>query len=278
MPKIVIIGGGAAGMMAAATIVEEKPDNEVVLIERNDCLGMKVMISGGGRCNVTTGFSDVKDVLKCYPRGAKFLKTAMYEFKPGDVYEWIEARGVKLKVENDMRVFPASDNGRDVMELYEKVLKQGGARVLFETVVTNVEKEDDGFKISLRDKDAIYADKVILTTGGQAYRRTGSKGDGYDFAENLGHSITKLAPSLSSYMVEEDWVKDLSGVSFTSVRLKLNKDSKHEFSGPIILTHRGVSGPAIFALNSLAAYETISKDDKAKLNIDFCTEYTHEDL
>jgi hypothetical protein len=277
MKKIIIIGGGAAGMMAAATLAERDIDAHVTLIERNDCLGMKVMISGGGRCNVTTGNNELKEVLKCYPRGARFLKTPMYAFKPSDVVDWIGGRGVPLKTEADMRVFPQSDNGKDIMKLYEKILETGRVQILYKTVVTGVSK-DEKFIVKLREREDLEADSVILTTGGQAYRRTGSKGDGYDFAEALGHSITDLAPSLSSYMTEEEWVKDLSGVSFENVKLKFVKEDKYEFSGPIILTHRGVSGPAVFALNSMAAFEKVSKEDPASLFIDFCPDYNHEEL
>jgi hypothetical protein len=277
MKKIAIIGGGAAGMMAAATIIENSA-HEVLLIERNDSLGMKVMISGGGRCNVTTGFQDIKEVLKCYPRGKNFLKTAMFEFGPGSVFEWVEAHGVSLKVEKDMRVFPKSDDGRDVMELFEKVLEDDRSQILYKTTVLQVEKDGNRFVIKLKDGKDIIADKVILTPGGQAYRRTGSKGDGYDFAENLGHSVTDLAPSLSSYLVEEAWIKVLSGVSFENVKLKISKNDKHEFSGPILLTHRGVSGPAVFALSALAAFETVAKEDPATLSIDFCPDQSYENL
>lgn len=277
MKKIIIIGGGAAGMMAAATLAERDIDAHVTLIERNDCLGMKVMISGGGRCNVTTGNNELKEVLNCYPRGARFLKTPMYAFRPSDVFEWIEGRGVPLKTEADMRVFPQSDNGKDIMKLYEKILETGRVQILYKTVVTGVSK-DEKFIVKLREGEDLEADSVILTTGGQAYRRTGSKGDGYDFAEALGHSITDLAPSLSSYMTKEEWVKDLSGVSFENVKLKFVKEDKYEFSGPIILTHRGVSGPAVFALNSLAAFEKVGKEDPASLFIDFCPVVNHDEL
>jgi predicted Rossmann fold flavoprotein len=128
--RIAVIGGGAAGMMAAATINETNPEAEVFLIEKNDSLGKKVIISGGGRCNVTTGITDIKTVLKKYPRGEKFLISAMHQFSPEDVYGWFEARGVPLKCEEDLRVFPQSDDGHDVVKAFEKIFKQYGTKLL----------------------------------------------------------------------------------------------------------------------------------------------------
>jgi predicted flavoprotein YhiN len=118
--KLAILGGGAAGMMAAATINEIYPEIEVFLIEKNDSLGKKVIISGGGRCNVTTGITDIKTVLSKYPRGNKFLTTAMYHFPPSEVYNWFEAHDIPLKVEQDLRVFPESNNGKDIVGVFEK--------------------------------------------------------------------------------------------------------------------------------------------------------------
>lgn len=262
-------------MMAAASLVEQGRGNEVVLIERNAVLGRKVTISGGGRCNVTTGQSDIKAILKNYPRGDKFLRHAMYEFPPRAMVAWMEAHGVPLKKESDQRIFPKSDNGEDVVAAFKKFLIKGGVEIRTNTTVKKIEK---GFIITLDSGETLKANSVILTTGGQAYRRTGSQGDGYDFAESLGHSITELAPSLSAFMVKEKWVKKLPGLSFADVRLRLTEEERHEFSGPILFTHKGVTGPAVFALSSLAAYEALTPKLPARLAIDFFPNESYEAL
>jgi len=241
---------------------------KVTLFEKNFYLGAKVLLSGGGRCNLTTGISDIKKVLENYPRGAKFLRTAMYGFGPEKVCEWFENHGVRLKTEEDLRVFPASDNGKDVVAVLQNEMKRLGVEVKTSAQVIAVEKMENGFEIKTREGSSFMADKVVLTTGGSAYRQTGSSGDGYRFAVSLGHSITALAPSLSSFLIEGD---DLpAGVSFKNVGLAL-KIGGHEFrrTGPCLFTHNGLTGPAVFALSSMAAYETVSADSPAVLNIDF---------
>lgn len=258
-------------MMAAASLVEQGRGAEVILIERNAVLGRKVMISGGGRCNVTTGQSDIKAILKNYPRGSKFLRHAMYEFPPQAMMDWMEARRVPLKTESDLRVFPKSDKGEDVVEAFGGILRKGGVEIRLNTTVKKIEK---GFTITLDNDETIRANQVILTTGGQAYRQTGSKGDGYDFAEVLGHTITPLAPSLSAFTVKESWVKKHPGLAFKNVRLRLTGAKKYEFAGSILFTHKGLTGPAVFALSSLAAYETFP----ARLTIDFLPSQSYEEL
>ena len=257
--------------MMAAAVLAERGGFEIILFEKNDDLGRKVKISGGGRCNVTTGLEDLKEVLSAYPRGPKFFRTALYEFSPGKIQEWFEAHGVELKTEKDMRVFPISDNGKDVVGAFEKIFEKNGVKVLFNKKVESVEKEGDAFLLN----GELKFDVVMLTTGGQAYRHTGSEGDGYNIAESLGHSITKLGPSLNSFMVSDQFAKNLSGVSFGKVRLKM---AGQEFEGPIIFTHKGVSGPATFALSSLCAFEKITPQAPLEMRIDFCPDESYESL
>ncbi|PKL36680.1 aminoacetone oxidase family FAD-binding enzyme [Candidatus Peregrinibacteria bacterium HGW-Peregrinibacteria-1] len=267
-------------MMAAATICEQKADleNRILLFERNLKIGHKVMISGGGRCNVTTGIHDPKEALKRYPRGAKFLRTAFHAFPPDQVMEWFENHHVALKTEKDLRVFPKSDNGEDIVNVFHEIFRKHHVEIHYRTTIAEVHKQDDQFVLTTSEGQTILADKIILTTGGQAYRHTGSQGDGYRFAESLGHTVTELAPSLNSFMVSEQWLKELSGTSFQKVRLKIIRDKKYEFTGPILFTHQGITGPAVFALSGLAAYEPVSKDQPATLSIDFHPDQTYEQL
>jgi predicted Rossmann fold flavoprotein len=269
--KIAIIGGGAAGMMAAAAIAGTATP-EVMLFERNAYLGAKVIISGGGRCNVTTGIFDIKKLLQNYPRGSKFLMSALYRFPPEKVMEWFEKHGVSLKIEKDLRVFPVSDNGKDIVAALEKKLREAGVQIYLRAPVTQIKKVADGFQITLQSGQMYTADYVVLTTGGNAYSHTGSKGDGYHFAKELGHSVTELAPSLNSFVLAEPFVSGLAGVSMEKVSLRfesLATKKLYSREGPILFTHKGITGPAIFALSAQSAYEKYSKDQPLSLKINF---------
>jgi hypothetical protein len=277
--RIAIVGGGAAGLMAAAAIVETNLEAEVFLLEKNDALGRKVLISGGGRCNVTTGLEDVNEILKRYPRGGKFLNSAMRAFPPTATRAWFEGHGVPLKVEEDNRVFPVSNDGHDVVGAFERVFRDSGrVRLSLNSSVKSVAKRDDGFVLTLADGRAVEADRLIITTGGQAYRATGSSGDGYAFAEFLGHHLTPLAPSLNSLGTAEDWPKALSGLSFQNVRLTAHGAKTHRAAGPLLLTHRGISGPAVFALSSEAAFETYGVTNPLRVEIDLFPDDVHDSL
>ena len=278
--KIGIIGMGAAGMMAASQILKSNFNGEVLLFEKNSKIGNKVLISGGGRCNVTTGIQDLSEVLKKYPRGSKFLRYAFHEFGPKEVYEWFEDHGVKLKTESDLRVFPVSDDGHDIVGVFEKIfLNNQNCNLLLNSNVVEVVKSDNGFEVTCKDGSNYFLDKLILTTGGQAFRHTGSTGDGYSFAEKLGHSITKLGPSLNSFILKEDWVTKLAGVSHKHVTFKAILDGKKiNFEGPCIWTHKGKSGPAIFAMSSLLAFAEFSKDFPFDLFIDLYPQMDQESL
>lgn len=266
--KVAIIGGGAAGMMAAAAILENKPETEVLLIEKNAILGRKVIISGGGRCNVTTGVKALPKVLENYPRGNKFLISAMTKFPPEKVYEWFESHGVPLKTEEDLRVFPKSNDGHDIVRVFERIMAQSKAKILLKHDVKKIAKENEKFTITFKNGEKINVDKVIITTGGQAYRFTGSSGDGYDFAENLGHTTSKLAPSLNSFITQESWPKNISGVSLQQATIRSDRDKKFKRTGPFLFTHKGISGPAVFALSSIVAFEEYNKEQPLQIFID----------
>lgn len=255
--------------MTAATLVELHANAEIHLFERNTHLGAKVIISGGGRCNVTTGITDKKILFGKYTRGGEFLKTALYDFPPEKVKAWFEDHGVPLKIEEDLRVFPRSDDGKDVVRAFENLFKKQNIRIRLKETVTSV-AEDSDKKYLIRTKTEIETfDYVVLTTGGNAYEHTGSKGDGYAFAKSCGHSITKLGPSLNSFLTAEEWPKKLSGVSLESARLETKaEDGKEKTAiGPMIFTHFGISGPATFALSSHLAFTPISKDTPHKIQL-----------
>ncbi len=279
--KIAIIGGGAAGMMAAATINENNSKAEVFLIEKNTSLGKKVIISGGGRCNVTTGLQDVSSVLSKYPRGQKFLNSAMRQFSPQATYSWFEDHGVPLKCEKDLRVFPVSNNGKDVVKAFEKIFQKYKTNILFNHQVIKITRaENEGktsFLLHFKTQKSLQVDKVILTLGGQAYRQTGSTGDGYSLAENLGHHTTELAPSLSSLTTKEKWPEQIAGISFTNAGFSA-KEMKATFTGPFVFTHWGISGPAVFALSSLIAFEKFDAQKPLKISLDLLADLKLEKI
>jgi len=189
--KIAIIGAGAAGLMAATTLIEDNPDLEIHLFEKTKTLGNKVQISGGGRCNLSTGIRDRKTLLSKYARGADFLKTALGKFSPKATYQWFEAHGIPLKIESDLRVFPQSNLGQDITNMFQTSLQK--VHIHFQEAIQDIHFSQNFELTSLKSK--YNFDYLIITTGGQAYSHTGSSGDGYSFAKALGHSISALAPS-----------------------------------------------------------------------------------
>ena len=277
--KVAVIGLGAAGMMAAYSLLESE-DCEVLAFERNKNIGAKVLISGGGRCNVTTYQENIPQILKNYPRGAKFLRFAMHELPPLKVMQFFEENGVKLKYEIDLRVFPESDDGSEIVNVFERKFKKSGAKINFLNAISDIEKINGKFILTNQKNEKFEADKVIITTGGQAYRHTGSKGDGYFLAEKLGHSITDLGPSLNSFVVKDNWSKELSGVSHIEVNFKgiLKDGKKLEFIGPMIWTHRGLSGPAVFAVSAMMAFERFDKLNSKEIYLDLIPSINHEEL
>lgn len=273
--NIAIIGGGAAGMMAAATIVESGQTHTVTIFEKNAKIGVKVAISGGGRCNVTTGIEDIKTVLKKYPRGGKFLTSALYAFGPKQIREWFAIHGLTTKKEEDLRVFPASDRGQDVVDLFLRIFQERGVGVRYKEAVISITKQDSGYVVTT--KNAAYAvDAVVLALGGQAYRHTGSTGDGYALAEACGHTITALAPSLNALVLKEDWIGELAGVSLPWVTLSSQENSRCSASGPIVFTHRGISGPAVFAYSSQVAFVQYSKEMPLAISLDYAPRESYE--
>ena len=265
--------------MAAASALEAHPEAEIFLLEKNDGLGKKVIISGGGRCNVTTGITDVREVLKRYPRGRAFLFSAMSQFSPEAVYAWFEDHGVLLKVEEDLRVFPQSDNGRDIVGVFEERFNHSQVHVWLKANVIRIEKPTEQFWLMLKDvAETLVVDRVILTTGGQAYRQTGSTGDGYAFAQSLGHSLTLLAPSLNAFFTHETWPKELSGLSFERATISANRQGDPSYTGPFLFTHKGVSGPAVFALSSMVAFESYDLAHPLEIAIDLFPDASAEEL
>ena len=276
--NIGIIGGGAAGMMAAWSAAQHHPEAKVILLERNAILGQKVLISGGGRCNVTTGQTDRALILDCYPRGAKFLASAMHQMSPEAVMDFFESRGVPLKIEKDLRVFPKSNSGKDIVAVFLKEFSRLKVEVRLRSQVVGLAKNPkrDVFSIELKDGKTLEFDRLILSCGGQAYRHTGSQGDGYSFAEALGHHVTDLAPSLNAFVLKETWAKDLAGVSLAKVKLSARTDQSHSHTAGLLFTHKGITGPAVFALSSKVAFTHYDPTNPLRIFMNFFPDYSRE--
>ena len=227
---------------------------------------------------MTTGIDDLKLVLTKYPRGSKFLQSAMHTFSPTQVYTWFENHGVTLKCEEDNRVFPVSNDGHDIVGVFEDIFKDSKINLLFKHNMKNIVKEKNKFVISFAEQKDLVVDRVIMALGGQAYRQTGSTGDGYDILEQLGHHIMDLAPSLNSFLTQEKWPKELSGLSFEKAVIKVKGQKKYQFTGPFLFTHTGVSGPAVFALSSLIAFEKYDRQSPLQILIDVLPDLSLENV
>ena len=254
-------------MMAAAAASAGGAD--VILLEKNEKLGKKVYITGKGRCNLTND-CDVRDFFKNIVSNEKFMYSSLYGFTPQDTVDFFENAGLKTKVERGNRVFPVSDHSSDVNKYLEKSIKAGGAQIRLGAKVAELMAGSGVFKgVRLADGEEIHGDYCFVATGGLSYPSTGSDGDGYRFAKNLGHKVTRLLPSLVSVKVSEEWVKSVEGLSLKNVVLSAYTSGKCIYSdlGEMLFTHNGVSGPLVLTLSSMLA-DTIASGNKVELKID----------
>ena len=250
--RIAVVGGGCAGMMAAIRAAERGAS--VILFEKMPQVGRKLRITGKGRCNLTNS-ADVAEIVKNIPGNGKFLFSALKNFTPADTVNFFESLGVKTKVERGGRVFPISDDATEVIDALLKRLAILGVEVKTNAPVTEIIARNKKIVGVLVDGKIFEADAVILATGGASYPATGSSGDGFKFARRLGHTITEILPALVPLETEEDFVRDLQGLSLKNVRVKLISDGKRvdELFGEMLFTHFGVSGPIILTLSRKVA-------------------------
>lgn len=279
--KVVVVGGGPAGMMAAITASEN--GNEVYLLEKNNKLGKKLLITGKGRCNITSSL-DMKEFISNVPGNGKFLYSVFDNYTNIDIINFLKKHGVNVKEERGNRIFPTSDKSIDVLKAFEDELKNKHVKIKFNSKVTNIEIEEDKVKfVKYIDENGenkkIKTDKVILATGGKTYSMTGSTGDGYEIAQKLGHTITEIKPSLVPLIssgTSLNVCKELQGLSLKNVGIKIIDTSKnkviYEDFGEMLFTHFGVSGPVILSASAhLLRYKNINtllKEQNIKLIID----------
>lgn len=256
MKKVIIIGGGAAGMLAA--IQAAKSGSQVTLLEKNEKLGKKIFITGKGRCNVTNA-CDVSELFDHVVTNKEFLYSGFYAFSNDSVIQMFEEAGCPLKIERGNRVFPVSDHSSDIIAALERELKKQGVKVCLNTMAKKIIIKDGHVTgIRLASGNVIEAEKVVVATGGMSYPSTGSTGDGYEFARNAGHHVTKLTPALVPFNIEEDICQKLQGLSLRNVKVALMSNGKkvYEDFGEMLFTHFGVSGPVVLSASSyLAKYQ-----------------------
>jgi predicted Rossmann fold flavoprotein len=253
MKKVLVIGGGAAGLMAAASAAENGA--AVTLLEKMAAPGRKLLITGKGRCNVTN-VADVKTIIDNIPGNGAFLYSALHAFSNRDLMAWLEDRGVPLKTERGGRVFPVSDKAGDVVAAFVRALAALDVNVVIGQAVKRITLREGRVSGAVTaDGREWPADAVILATGGASYPGTGSSGDGYRMAADLGHAITPLRPSLVPLEVAEDWVGDLQGLALKNVAVTAvagGRTLAEEF-GELLFTHFGLSGPVILSLSNPVA-------------------------
>ncbi len=275
--KVIVVGAGAAGLMAAGTAAERGFD--VLLIERNDKVARKVMITGKGRCNVTNNCNLINDLIANVPTNGRFLYGAFSKFMPSDTIDFFEDMGVPLKVERGDRVFPVSDKAVDIVDALNAYSQDAGVKRI-KGRVTELIIEDGKMKgVKTEEGDEYTADKVIIATGGKSYPLTGSTGDGYELAKQAGHTIVDLKPSLVPLNCHEGFCMDLQGLSLRNVEITvMDMDSYKEVYkdfGEMLFTHFGVSGPLILSASS---HMKNIRERKYEIHIDLKPALSYEQL
>jgi predicted Rossmann fold flavoprotein len=252
MPEVLVIGGGAAGLMAAVTAA--KNGGKVVLLERNEKVGRKIMITGKGRCNVTNDCADLNALISAVPVNGRFLYSAFSRFMPADTMNFFESQRVPLKTERGNRVFPESDRASDIVDALFFAAKHAGVDIVTGRAKELIIESGKVRGAILHSGERIYADRVIVATGGRSYPQTGSTGDGYELAKQAGHTVTPIKPSLVPLEAHEGFCSRLQGLSLRNVSITVEdtKTGKHIYSdfGEMLFTHFGVSGPMILSASS----------------------------
>lgn len=248
MKRVVVIGGGAAGLMAA--VIAGREGAKITLLEKMNYVGKKMGITGKGRCNITNA-CDMSDFIKNTPGNGKFLYGAYERFTNEDLLQLLHDAGLETKVERGGRVFPASDSALDVRNTFMKLMKHYGVDVHLEEPVKKLLVDDGVVTGVVTDRETYHADAVVIATGGKSYPATGSTGDGYILAAQVGHKITDIRPSLVPIVTEEPWVKDLMGLSLRNVELSVVAKNKVQAKmfGEMMFTHFGITGPIVLSLS-----------------------------
>ena len=263
---IIIVGGGAAGFFTAINCVEKNPKLKVAILERGKTVLEKVRISGGGRCNVSHACFVPNDLVKFYPRGEKELRGPFHQFCSGDTIDWFEKHGIELKIEDDGRMFPVSDNSQTIIDCFLSATQKLGIQVLTAQSVQSIFKAEDYWKVET-NHETFACQKLIMTTG--------SNPKIWDMLAQLGHTVVSPVPSLFTFNIKDSRIKDLMGLSaFAKVKVK---GSKLEASGPLLITHWGMSGPGILRLSAWGAIILAEKKYQFVIEINWLNDATFEE-
>ena len=259
--KVAIIGGGAAGFFSAFSVKEHHPNSKVTIFEKSNKLLSKVKVSGGGRCNVTNACFSASKLSKSYPRGGKHLKKAFSVFQAKDTVEWFSKRGVELKAEEDGRMFPTTDNSQTIIDCFLKEAGQKNIKILEQSPIRKIVPENEGYTLHLEGTSEHF-NKVIIATGGSP------KMSGFYWLQQLGHSISSPLPSLFTFNIPGDQVKILMGLVVENATVRI-QGTKLSYSGPVLITHWGMSGPAILKLSAWGARKLAENNYKFNIQINW---------
>ena len=274
LAKVIVVGGGPAGIMAALSAAK---NNEVTLIERNKEIGMKLRLTGGGRCNITNN-RDIEEFFDKIVNNKKFLYSALYTFSNYSLLEYLSNNGLEYKVELDEKVYTKSDKADEVIELLKNDLEKNKVKIRYNTMVSDLIVEDEDIKgVVTSYGERILGDKVIITTGGKSFPNTGSDGTMYYILEKYGHTITPIYAALIPLVIKEDFVKSLQGVAMKDVVVSAKlKKKKIEKFGDMLFTHFGISGPAVLKLSSYITKALSERE--VEVSLDFLKDKSKDEI
>lgn len=274
---LVVIGGGPAGMMAAGTAAQK--GLRVLLLEKNESLGKKLLITGGGRCNLTNAELDKRKFLAKFKENDKFLFSAFSKWSVGETLDFFHKHGMETRVENFGRVFPKSDKAESVFNVLVDYIKNGKVEIKTGAEVTGFEKEEGKIIcVNLKNKEKIFAENFVLATGGKSRPETGSTGDGFVWLKKIGHMVVDPEPSLVPIETKDDWVKQMQGITLNDIKITVfqNNQKQDSKTGRILFTHFGLSGPTI--LNMSKDIGELLKYGEVEISLDVTPKMAHDQL
>ena len=269
--KLVVVGGGAAGFFCAVNAARMNPQLKVTIVEKTTKLLSKVKVSGGGRCNVAHACFDITAMSKKYPRGSNFVKKTFHHFFTTDTIEWFKERGVRLKEEKDGRMFPITDSSQTIVDCLLDEVNKYGVEIVMNAEVKNIINQDGVFHIKVSDSRLLTCDYLCIASGGYP------KSSMFEWLKELGHSIEEPVPSLFTFNMPGHPIRELMGVSVENARIKIT-GSKLEQKGPLLITHWGLSGPAVLKLSAWGARELAAKNYDFKILINWLPDYNEQQL
>jgi predicted Rossmann fold flavoprotein len=274
--KLIVIGGGAAGFFCAVTAGALNPNLQVTILEKTNKLLSKVRVSGGGRCNVTHACYEISEMIRNYPRGSNFLKKAFHQFFTTDTVEWFKQRGIALKTEADGRMFPTTDSSQTIIDCLLREANQLGVNIIMNAEVKSISWLNEKFEILLSEtrpgnKEALPADFICIASGGYP------KSSMFEWLKQLGHGIEEPVPSLFTFNTPGHAITKLMGISVQEARVRI-KDTKLEQDGPLLITHWGLSGPAVLKLSAWGARELASKNWEFEIRVNWLPQYDEQSL